>query len=120
MSELIEVMKTDAIAQITLNRPEAYNAFDYNLVSQLASRLTTLAGDDSVSGVVVTGRGKAFCAGGDLKWATWISGKTGGRFSHPGVPISPGGPGDPQDEKAGAGSRQRRRRRRWVFSGTGM
>ena len=41
MSELIELVKTDAIAQIALNRPEAYNAFNYNLVSQLASRLTT-------------------------------------------------------------------------------
>ena len=36
MSELIELVKTDAIAQITLNRPEAYNAFNYELVSQLA------------------------------------------------------------------------------------
>ena len=69
MSDLIEVVKTDAVAQITLNRPEAYNAFNYNLVSQLSSHLTTLAGDDSVRGVVVTGGGKAFCAGGDLKWA---------------------------------------------------
>jgi 2-(1,2-epoxy-1,2-dihydrophenyl)acetyl-CoA isomerase len=69
MSDLIELEKTDTVVQIALNRPEAYNAFNYDLVSQLARHLTTLAGDDSVSGVVVTGRGKAFCAGGDLKWA---------------------------------------------------
>ena len=80
MSELIELVKTDAIAQITLNRPEAYNAFDYNLVAQLTSHLTTLAGDDSVRGVVITGRGKAFCAGGDLKWALGYPARPGAAF----------------------------------------
>jgi len=80
MSELIEVIKTDAIAQITLNRPEAYNAFNYDLVDQLTSRLTTMAGDDSVRGVVITGRGKAFCAGGDLKWALGYPARPGAAF----------------------------------------
>jgi len=80
MSELIELVKTDAIAQIALNRPDAYNAFNYDLVSQLTGRLTALAGDDSVSGVVVTGRGKAFCAGGDLKWALGYPARPGAAF----------------------------------------
>ena len=80
MSELIEVMKTEAIAQITLNRPQAYNAFNYDLVSQLTSRLITLAGDESVRGVVVTGRGRAFCAGGDLKWALGYPASPGAAF----------------------------------------
>ncbi len=80
MSELIELVKTDAIAQIALNRPEAYNAFDYNLVSQLASHLTTLAGDDRVRGVVITGKDKAFCAGGDLKWALGYPAGPGAAF----------------------------------------
>jgi len=69
MSELIDVELKEHIAVVALNRPDAYNAFNYELVSQLANRLTTLAGDDGVRGVVITGRGKAFCAGGDLKWA---------------------------------------------------
>lgn len=69
MSELIDVELKEHIAVVALNRPEAYNSFNYELVSQLANHLTTLAGDDSVRGVVITGRGKAFCAGGDLKWA---------------------------------------------------
>ena len=80
MSELIELVKTDAIAQVFLNRPEAYNAFNYDLISQLTSRLTALAGDDSVRGVVVTGRGKAFCAGGDLKWALGYPARPGAAF----------------------------------------
>ena len=69
MSELIEIKPDGAIVQVALNRPEAYNAFNYDMVSQLADHLTVLAGNDSVRGVVLTGNGKAFCAGGDLKWA---------------------------------------------------
>ncbi len=69
MSELVELKQYDTVAEVALNRPEAYNAFNYELVSQLATCLTALAPDDNVRGVVITGRGKAFCAGGDLKWA---------------------------------------------------
>lgn len=69
MSELIELEKHDTITQVTLNRPAAFNSFDFELVSQLAHQLTALSVDDSVRGVVITGKGKAFCAGGDLKWA---------------------------------------------------
>jgi len=68
MSEFIELNQHDTIAEVALNRPQAYNAFTYEMVSQLANHLTALAGDDRVRGVVITGRGKAFCAGGDLKW----------------------------------------------------
>ena len=69
MSELIQISQHDAIAEVALNRPEAYNAFNYELISQLAGRLTALASDPDVRAVVITGNGKAFCAGGDLKWA---------------------------------------------------
>jgi len=69
MSELIELEKHDTIMRVALNRPEAFNAFNLELVSDLADQMTALAGDNSVRGVVLTGRGKAFCAGGDLKWA---------------------------------------------------
>ena len=69
MSELIELEKHDMITQVTLNRPEAFNSFNFELVSQLANQLTALSVDDSVRGVLITGKGKAFCAGGDLKWA---------------------------------------------------
>ena len=69
MSKLIEREHRDAIAEVILNRPEAFNSFNYELVSQLADHLTALSVDDSVRGVIISGRGKAFCAGGDLKWA---------------------------------------------------
>ncbi len=69
MSELIEVALERPIAQVALNRPAAYNAFNYEMVSQLGEHLTTLGGDDNVRAIVITGSGRAFCAGGDLKWA---------------------------------------------------
>jgi 2-(1,2-epoxy-1,2-dihydrophenyl)acetyl-CoA isomerase len=69
MSELIQVTLERQIAQVALNRPAAYNAFNYEMVSQLGDHLTALAGDDNVRAVVLTGSGRAFCAGGDLKWA---------------------------------------------------
>ncbi|UCD79614.1 MAG: enoyl-CoA hydratase/isomerase family protein [Desulfobacterales bacterium] len=68
MSELIEVMLERHIAQVALNRPAAYNAFNYEMVSRLGDHLAALAGDENVRAVVISGRGKAFCAGGDLKW----------------------------------------------------
>ena len=69
MTEAIRVKKDGEIVEITLNRPEAFNAFDLDMVELLSKSLIHLAVDDSVSAVVISGEGKAFCAGGDLKWA---------------------------------------------------
>jgi 2-(1,2-epoxy-1,2-dihydrophenyl)acetyl-CoA isomerase len=80
MSDLIEIRRRNTIAQVTLNRSEAYNAFNYEMVSQLAIQLTALASDDDVRAVVLTGNGKAFCAGGDLKWALGYSKCPAGAF----------------------------------------
>jgi 2-(1,2-epoxy-1,2-dihydrophenyl)acetyl-CoA isomerase len=70
MADPVTVERRGGIAVLTLNRSEAFNAFDLPMVSLLADRLVTLAADASVRGVVVTGSGKAFCAGGDLKWVS--------------------------------------------------
>ena len=69
MSELIEVNSHDKCVEIGLNRPETYNAFNLELLVQLTEHLTAAATDCGVNGVVIAGRGKAFCAGGDLKYA---------------------------------------------------
>jgi 2-(1,2-epoxy-1,2-dihydrophenyl)acetyl-CoA isomerase len=50
------------------------------MISELATVLTRLAVDGSVKGIALTGRGKAFCAGGDLKWAVHFSDKPGSSF----------------------------------------
>ena len=69
MSALIGVTLDRQVAQVVLNRPAAYNAFDYEMISQLGEHMMALAGDKDVRAVVISGNGKAFCAGGDLKWA---------------------------------------------------
>ena len=56
------------IFEITLNRPEAYNALNLDVMVMLSDSLASAATDDSIKGILITGKGKAFCAGGDLKW----------------------------------------------------
>jgi 2-(1,2-epoxy-1,2-dihydrophenyl)acetyl-CoA isomerase len=68
MSEPILIRQQENILEITLNRPEAYNALDLDMMKLLAHALSSAATEDSVRGIVLTGKGKAFCAGGDLKW----------------------------------------------------
>jgi 2-(1,2-epoxy-1,2-dihydrophenyl)acetyl-CoA isomerase len=67
MSESIRVETKEAIATIWLNKPKQYNAFDHEMVGALAEHLNKIAADESIRGVVITGEGKAFCAGGNLK-----------------------------------------------------
>jgi 2-(1,2-epoxy-1,2-dihydrophenyl)acetyl-CoA isomerase len=68
MTELLKTVRDDKIEKVFINRPKAYNAFDYELIEGLYHHLVKIAKDDDVQGVVITGEGKAFCAGGDLKW----------------------------------------------------
>ena len=55
------------IARLTLNRPEAKNAMSQQLVGELREAARGLADDPAVRGIVLTGAGDVFCAGGDLK-----------------------------------------------------
>ncbi len=57
----------DRIATITLNRPERMNSFAPGLLSGWADAIVRAAEDDEVRVVLVTGAGRAFCAGADLK-----------------------------------------------------
>jgi 2-(1,2-epoxy-1,2-dihydrophenyl)acetyl-CoA isomerase len=80
MSVFVEATHHDQCVEITLNRPETFNAFNLEMVSQLADHLTTAATDDRIKGVVIAGRGKAFCAGGDLRYALDFSGGAAAGF----------------------------------------
>ncbi|MCZ6874607.1 MAG: enoyl-CoA hydratase [bacterium] len=57
----------DGIATITLNRPEAFNALDMELVREFHQAIVACSENDDVRVVVLTGNGRAFCAGGDVK-----------------------------------------------------
>lgn len=62
--------KADGIAHITLNRPHAMNALDDSLNAALDGIWQDFAADASLDVAILSGAGKAFCAGADLK--TWI------------------------------------------------
>jgi len=65
MSDLVRSEK-DAVVTLTLNRPERLNALSIALGHSLLKALTDLAQDESARVLVLTGAGKAFCAGGDF------------------------------------------------------
>ncbi len=60
--------KKDGVAWITLNRPKALNALAPDTHRQLQHALLEIDKDPEVRVGVITGAGRAFCAGGDLKW----------------------------------------------------
>jgi 2-(1,2-epoxy-1,2-dihydrophenyl)acetyl-CoA isomerase len=68
--------RDDAVLTITLNRPEVYNAFNRQLHEALFEALGDAA-DASIRAVVITGAGKAFCAGQDLKELRELPGPVG-------------------------------------------
>ncbi|MBI2724355.1 MAG: enoyl-CoA hydratase [Chloroflexi bacterium] len=59
--------RADGVAVLTLNRPESLNAMGGQLMPMLAQYLADCASDRQVRAVVLTGAGRAFCAGGDVK-----------------------------------------------------
>ncbi|MBV1698632.1 MAG: enoyl-CoA hydratase [Hyphomicrobiales bacterium] len=64
--QLIEDI-SDSVATLTFNRPERLNALSTPIMDGLLEALPRLAGDPAVGAIVLTGAGRAFCAGGDVK-----------------------------------------------------
>ncbi len=65
--ETIILEKKDYIATITLNRPDRLNALNNQMADELNDVSVSIDGDDEVRVVVITGAGRAFCSGADLK-----------------------------------------------------
>ena len=63
----IERHDRDGVAWITMTRPDAYNALSNDLIAALLDSLNDIAGDPTVKAVIISGAGKGFCAGHDLK-----------------------------------------------------
>ena len=66
MTALVELAIEDKVAIVTLNRPEVRNAINDALRAEFVSTLEKVAADQSIRAMVLTGRGKGFCAGGDI------------------------------------------------------
>jgi 2-(1,2-epoxy-1,2-dihydrophenyl)acetyl-CoA isomerase len=67
MSDIVKYEQLDAVAVITLHRPEAMNSFNTELRADLSAALQRAHDDESVRVVVLTGEGRTFSAGADLK-----------------------------------------------------
>ncbi|MEU5846475.1 enoyl-CoA hydratase [Saccharopolyspora shandongensis] len=67
MTDVLLTEDTAGVRLLTLNRPESFNSLDVELKQALITALREAAADDSVRALVITGAGKAFCAGQDLK-----------------------------------------------------
>jgi enoyl-CoA hydratase/carnithine racemase len=66
MTALVELTVEDKVAIVALNRPEVRNAINDAMRTELVAVLEAVGKDDALRAVVLTGKGKAFCAGGDI------------------------------------------------------
>ncbi|MBK6264678.1 enoyl-CoA hydratase/isomerase family protein [Marivirga sp. S37H4] len=69
MYEFLKYDLSEGVCTITFNRPEFYNAFNDGISYEFQNALKSAAKDEAVRVVVITGEGKAFCSGQDLKSA---------------------------------------------------
>ena len=76
MAKKLELEIRNQCAILILNRPEIRNAFDDELIANLAKTLKRLDADENVRAVVLMGAGPAFCAGADLNWMKRMAGYT--------------------------------------------
>ena len=72
--QTLEVISTDRVARITLNRPDVRNAFNEVMIDELIQAIERIGRDESIRVVVLTGSGRAFCAGADLNWMKKMKG----------------------------------------------
>lgn len=66
--DYIAVEKNGSVGTITINRPEGMNAINEAVVEQLSTAFDQLESDASINTIMITGRGKAFVAGADIKF----------------------------------------------------
>jgi len=66
--QTIELLKEKDVVTVSLNRPDVHNAMSETLMKELTSCFEELSKDTSVRAIILTGKGKSFCAGADLNW----------------------------------------------------
>ena len=77
--QFLKIEKKDKVAVLTLNRPDSLNAVHPEMHVEFEDMFADISGDEEVNAVVLTGAGRAFCAGGDVKA---MSARTTSTFSH--------------------------------------
>jgi 2-(1,2-epoxy-1,2-dihydrophenyl)acetyl-CoA isomerase len=65
--DTVRVETEDGVAWVRLNRPDRRNALTFPMMDRIRDTLTVLAGNDRVRAVVLTGEGRGFCSGADIK-----------------------------------------------------
>lgn len=73
MANLLHVSHVDAVAIMTLNRPEKRNALNGELIRELSIALHQAADDERVRVVLLNGQGEHFCAGADIAWMQQVA-----------------------------------------------
>ncbi|WP_418320725.1 enoyl-CoA hydratase-related protein [Piscinibacter sakaiensis] len=68
MNTLHITKRAAGVAQVTMSRPDVFNAFDEAMIGEIDAAFEQLAGDDEVRVIVLAGEGKHFSAGADLQW----------------------------------------------------
>ncbi len=67
--ETLDVVVDDrGVAHVALNLPETRNALSARMIAELTELAQTIGAEESTRAIVLSGRGKVFCAGGDLNW----------------------------------------------------
>jgi methylglutaconyl-CoA hydratase len=66
--QTIELLKEKDVAKVSLNRPDVHNAMNEPLMKELTNCFKELSNDNTVRAIILTGKGKSFCAGADLNW----------------------------------------------------
>ncbi|MEM6633138.1 MAG: enoyl-CoA hydratase/isomerase family protein, partial [Bacteroidota bacterium] len=85
--EHLVVKKTEAIVSIQLNRPEVLNAFNEAMLEELYQVLQDIEKDPTLKVMILSGMGRAFSAGVDLKSTTADGFQQGGSFMELGLAV---------------------------------
>ncbi len=87
MFELLNLKKEEGILTITLNNPKTLNALDYQMLSEIEKAFAIAEEDKEVRVVVITGEGKAFVAGADIKAMSVMDAQEASAFGKKGAQL---------------------------------
>jgi short chain enoyl-CoA hydratase (EC 4.2.1.17) len=84
MMETVQLKKEPPLGWIYLNRPDKLNAINEQLMKDLRQAVDELVADDQIRVIIITGLGKAFCAGADISQFKTLNGLTAWEFAKKG------------------------------------